>query len=96
MTLTDCKAKLKDLLIDSLHLEGLKASDIKDDLPLFDPNGLNLDSLDAVELVVAIEKEFGLAIKNADEAKELFASVDVLAKAILDKSLQREPMKFKL
>ena len=88
MTLTNCKAKLKELLITSLHLEGVTPADIQDDLPLFGPEGLNLDSLDAVELVVAIEKEFGLAIKNADEAKELFASVEVLAKAILDKSLQ--------
>lgn len=88
MTLDECKEKLKFLLVASLHLEGIEPSSITDDMPLFSKDGLNLDSLDAVELVVVIEKEFGLEIKTADEAKELFVSVNVLANAILNGSIR--------
>ena len=89
MTIQECKTRLKHLIIDSLHLEGVTIDSITDDMALFSPDGLNLDSLDAVELVVAIEKEFGMRIKDADEARELFASVGVLAEAIVGESIRR-------
>ena len=84
MTLQECKEKLKHVLVDSLHLEGIRAEDITDDMPLFGKEGLRLDSLDAVELVVLIEKEFGLCITSSDEAKKLFTSVEVLAQTIIN------------
>lgn len=64
--------------MDSLHLEGLTPQDIGDESPLFG-EGLGLDSVDALELVVALEKEFGVRIQSHEVGKEAFASVSALA-----------------
>jgi acyl carrier protein len=71
------KSKLKTLIIESLQLEDIEPSDIEDDEPLFG-NGLGLDSIDALELVVALEKEFGIIIPDEDVGKEAFASLNAL------------------
>ena len=75
----DLKIKIKELIIDSLELEDVKVEDIVDSAPLF-REGLGLDSIDALELGVAIKKKFGvkLSAENADNKKH-FASVDALA-----------------
>ena len=70
--------RIKRLLVDTLHLEGLAPEGIGDDEPLFG-EGLGLDSVDALELVVAIEKEFGLRIQSHEVGREAFASVAALA-----------------
>ena len=75
MTTTD---KLKKILVEELNLEELTAAEIDDDAPLFG-EGLGLDSLDAVELVVLIQKHFGLEIKDMDEGRIAFQSVRALA-----------------
>jgi len=72
------RSKIKHLLVDSLHLEGLSPLDIADDAPLFG-EGLGLDSVDALELVVALEKEFRIPIQSHEVGKEAFASVSALA-----------------
>jgi acyl carrier protein len=72
------RSRIKHLLVDALHLEGLTPSTIADDAPLFD-EGLGLDSVDALELVVALEKEFGVRIQSHEVGKEAFASVSALA-----------------
>ncbi|MBN1573255.1 MAG: acyl carrier protein [Deltaproteobacteria bacterium] len=72
------KLKLKTLIIESLQLEDIEPSDIEDDDPLFG-NGLGLDSIDALELVVALEKEFGIIIPDEEVGKEAFASLNALA-----------------
>ena len=77
----DIKSDLKKYLIEDLNLEGMKVEEIADGDALFG-GGLGLDSLDAVELVVLLQKHFGVVIKDMDEAKEYFASVDSLAKLI--------------
>lgn len=64
--------------MDALHLEELAPSDISDDAPLFG-EGLGLDSVDALELVVALEKEFHVRIHSHEVGKEAFASVSSLA-----------------
>lgn len=74
----DTKTKLKHALIEELKLEDLAVDDIDDDAPLFG-DGLGLDSLDAIELVVLLQRTFGLPIQDQDEAKEAFASVNALA-----------------
>jgi len=70
--------RIKRLLVDTLHLEGLAPESIGDDDPLFG-EGLGLDSVDALELVVAVEKEFGLRIQSHEVGREAFASVAALA-----------------
>ena len=75
---TTTAQRIKLLLVDKLHLEGLSPESIADDMPLFG-EGLGLDSVDALELVVAIEKEFTLRIQSHEVGREAFASVAALA-----------------
>jgi acyl carrier protein len=70
--------KVKNLIITSLRLKNVRPEDIKDDAPLFG-EGLGLDSIDALELVVALEKEFSIKIPDEDVGKDAFASVSALA-----------------
>jgi len=72
----DNKLKLKEAIIEHLNLE-MDPSKIVDDEPLFD-DGLGLDSLDAVELVVVIEKHFSVKIQNMEEGMEAFQSINAL------------------
>ena len=74
----DTKAKLKERLIAELQLEDVTPDDIDDTAPLF-REGLGLDSLDAVELVVLVKRNFGITMQDAEEARRVFASVAVLA-----------------
>jgi len=74
----EIRSRIKHLLVDALHLEGLVPLEIADDAPLFG-EGLGLDSVDALELVVALEKEFGVRIQSHEVGKEAFASVRTLA-----------------
>ena len=72
------KEKLKRILVEELNLEDLTPEEIADDAPLFG-EGLGLDSLDAVELVVIVQKHFGVEIKDMEEARSAFRSVSALA-----------------
>ncbi len=71
-------SRLKQLIVDTLRLDDTMAADIPDDGPLFGA-GLGLDSIDALELVVRLEKEFGIKITNSEEARAALASVKQLA-----------------
>jgi len=74
------KDKVKDLIIRRLKLE-MEPSEIGDDAPLFG-GGLGLDSIDALELVVGLEKEFGIKIEDEEVGREAFASVNALIRFI--------------
>ncbi len=76
----DLKAKIKAVLIDELMLQE-EADEIGDAEPLFG-EGLGLDSVDALQLVVALEKHFGLKLADAEKAKAVLANVDSIAAAI--------------
>ena len=74
----DIKEKLKQVLIDELNLEDVTPEEIGDEEPLFG-DGLGLDSLDAVELVVVIQKHFGVEIKDMEEGRPALQSIRTLA-----------------
>lgn len=74
----DIKEKLKEALVEELRLEDVQPHNIKDDAPLFG-EGLGLDSLDAIELVVLVQRHFGLVMQNQEEARQAFASVNALS-----------------
>ena len=71
-------AKLKVLIVETLRLEDIVPADIPDDEPLVG-GGLSLDSIDALELVVKLEKEFGIKIASSEESRGALASVNALA-----------------
>ena len=72
------KTRLKGLIISELNLEGKAPEDIEDSAPLFG-EGLGLDSLDALQLAMAIEEHFDVRVPEGDEARPIFASVDAIA-----------------
>ncbi len=73
--------RIKSVMIDELMLQE-SPEEISDDEPLFGPEGLGLDSVDALQLVVALEKNFGLKIADAEAAKGVLANVNSIAEAI--------------
>lgn len=77
----DLKQRIKVMIVDNLMLQ-LSAADIADDARLFGPEGLGLDSVDALQLVVALEKSFGLKITDTGEAKKILQSVDSIVAAV--------------
>jgi acyl carrier protein len=78
-------ARLKQLIVDTLRLEDVEPGSIPDNEPLIG-GGLSLDSIDALELVVHLEKEFGIKIESSEEARTALASVSALAAFIRERS----------
>lgn len=79
--MNDLKRKIKELLIERLKFEDMTPDDIKDEEPLF-AGGLGLDSIDALEIVVMLETEFGIKVKNESAARDNFQSVAALAQFV--------------
>ncbi|MCK6529086.1 phosphopantetheine-binding protein [Myxococcota bacterium] len=79
----DLRNEVKRMLVEALNLEGVDPASIGDGAPLFgEGEGLGLDSLDALQLAVAVEDRFGIPIGDSDVGKEAFRSVDDLARFI--------------
>jgi len=70
--------KLKQQIIEALNLEDMKPEDIDDNASLFG-EGLGLDSIDALELIVMMEKNYGIKLQDPAQGKEIFKSVAVMA-----------------
>ncbi|WP_263833548.1 phosphopantetheine-binding protein [Sulfurospirillum oryzae] len=69
---------LKETLIKNLKLEDMTPEDIDDTMPLFGEDGLGLDSVDSIELVLTVDKEFGVKIADSKEYEKIFANVQSL------------------
>jgi len=72
---------LKQEIIEVLNLEEVKPEDIDNDAPLFG-DGLGLDSIDALELIVLMEKNYGIKLQDANQGKEIFKSINTMAEYI--------------
>lgn len=88
--MNDLRRKLKELLIERLKFEDMTPDDIPDDEPLFG-GGLGLDSIDALEIVVMLESEFGIKVKNETSARDSFRSISSLANYVESKLGQEQP-----
>jgi len=84
MSEPDLRAQIKEMLVKNLMLQ-VTPEQIGDDLPLFGPDGLGLDSIDALELVVSMEKTFGAGVPNSDVAGKALRSVNTIHDYILEK-----------
>jgi acyl carrier protein len=80
----DLRARIKEMLVKNLMLQ-TTPDKIGDDLPLFGPNGLGLDSIDALELVVSMEKTFGVGVPNSEIAGKALKTVNTIHDYILEK-----------
>ena len=85
MSAIDLKSRIKHMMVENLMLK-MATEDIADDTPLFSPEGLALDSIDALELAVGIEKNFGVATPSAEVAREAFVSVNTITAYITAKN----------
>lgn len=81
----DLKAELKRLIVETLNLEDVRPEDIDDDAPLFG-SGLDLDSIDGLELVLQLEKTYGIKIGSSEASREALKSVNILAEYIQKES----------
>jgi acyl carrier protein len=77
----ELKTQIKRLLVENLMLQS-KPEEIADDLPLFGPGSLGLDSVDALQIVVALDKNYGLKIPDPEAAKKVLQSVNTIAAAV--------------
>ena len=85
MSESSLHTKVKQLIIDRLQLEGMTPDQIDDAAPLFG-EGLGLDSIDALELVLGVEKEFGIKVQDEEVGVKAFASVNALCDFIRQKA----------
>ena len=79
--------RIKEMLVKNLMLQ-VTPEQIGDDLPLFGPGGLGLDSIDALELVVSMEKTFGVGVPNSEVAATALRSVNTIHDYIVEKQSQ--------
>jgi acyl carrier protein len=78
---TDLKPQIRQLLVDNLMLQ-TGVDEIGDDLALFGPRGLGLDSVDALQLVVALDKTYGLKIADPEMARKVLQNVNTITAAV--------------
>ncbi|VAV85649.1 hypothetical protein MNBD_DELTA01-635 [hydrothermal vent metagenome] len=81
MSSVETKTKIKEMLATRLKLT-IKPEEIEDDEPLFGPGRLSFDSIDALEIVVGLQKEFGCIIDNKDKAEKILISVNTVAEFV--------------
>jgi len=88
MASKELEGEIKRLMIEQLDLRGKTESEIDSSAPLFG-SGLGLDSLDALQLAMAIEERFGVTIPEGEEGRKVFASVDAIARYVEERRQPR-------
>jgi len=84
MSEPDLRTRIKEMLVKNLMLQ-ITPDQIADDAPLFGPEGLGLDSIDALELVVSMEKTFGVGVPSSEVASKALRTVNTIHDYILEK-----------
>jgi len=90
MSEPDLRTQIKEMLVKNLMLQ-TTADQIGNDLPLFGPGSLGLDSIDALELVVSMEKTFGVGVPNSEVAAKALRTVDTIHDYILETRAAAKP-----
>jgi acyl carrier protein len=80
----DLRRQIKEMLVKNIMLQ-TTSDQITDEMPLFGPGGLGLDSIDALELVVSMEKTFGVGVPNSEVAGKALQTVNTIHDYILEK-----------
>ena len=78
METAETKQQLKKQIITFLNLTDMVPDDIKDNVPLFGENGLGLDSIDSLELIVLLHREYGIAIKDPKEGRKILVDINTM------------------
>ena len=86
--MSELKEELKIELVTQLNLQ-VKASEITDDQPLFGDAGLGLDSIDALEIIVILNKKYGIKLENPEDGQRVFASIQTIANFIESQKMSR-------
>lgn len=82
MDMEQIMQELKEALIESLNLEDITPEEIDNEAPLFGDEGLGLDSIDALEIILILERNYGIRVANPAEGKSIFYSVRTLAEFV--------------
>jgi acyl carrier protein len=93
MSDADLRTRIKEMMVNNLMLQ-ITIDQIGDDTPLFGPEGIGLDSIDALELAVGLEKNFGVSVPNSEVATKVLRNVNTIHDYILEKrgdSAQAQP-----
>lgn len=77
----ELKLQLKEQIIEALNLEDITPADIEDEAPLFG-EGLGLDSIDALELLMVLDKNYGIKFADRNESKKVFGSIQIMAEYV--------------
>ncbi len=80
----DLILKLKKEIIDQLQMEGIAPEDLDPEAPLFGEGGVGLDSIDVLELVVLLDRDYGIKIRAPKEGPKIFYSIRTIAEFIMD------------
>lgn len=80
--MTELKENLKKQIVEQLNLKDINPADIGDDMPLF-VEGLGLDSIDALELIVLLQQHYGIKLAKAEDGPIVFRSVNTMAEYIM-------------
>ncbi len=84
----DLVLKLRKEIIDQLQVEGITPEEVDPEAPLFGEGGLGLDSIDVLELVVLLDKNYGIKIRASKDGPKIFYSVKSIAEYIMDQQKQ--------
>ncbi|MEM8960492.1 MAG: phosphopantetheine-binding protein [Acidobacteriota bacterium] len=82
---SELKAQIKQLIVERLKLDDIEPGDIGDAQPLFGEDGLGLDSIDALELVLGLEQDFGVRVEDEEVGATVLASVDALTQFVTER-----------